>query len=52
MIKAFGRCGDLQTAFSLLDEMKAKRVPISTYTFAMLLQVCHTFLLQFIFFIK
>lgn len=35
MIKAFGRCGDLKTAFMLVDEMIDKRlnVPISTMNF-------------------
>ena len=40
MIKAFGRCGDLETAFSILDEMKDNRVPISAETFNHLFQGC------------
>lgn len=39
MIKAFGRCGDLKTAFSLVDEMKAEKLPINEETYCHLLQV-------------
>lgn len=42
MIKAFGRCGDLQTAFSLVDEMITKRMPLKDDTFNFLLQACIT----------
>lgn len=39
MIKAFGRCGDVETAFLLMDEMKEKRVPFQgVRTFNFLLQ--------------
>lgn len=38
MIRAFGRCGDLQSAFSLLDEMKRNRVVVNTTTYNALLE--------------
>lgn len=41
-ISAFGRCGDLSTAFTLVDEMAEKKVPISDETFNFLLQACIT----------
>lgn len=40
MIKAFGRCNDIKTAFELADEMSAKDIPILTETFNFLLQAC------------
>ena len=40
MIKAFGRCGDLETAFSLVDEMSRNNIPITTDTFNHLLYGC------------
>lgn len=42
MIKAYGRAGDLRTAFSLVDEMTTKRMPVDTQTFNFLLQACAT----------
>lgn len=42
MIKAFGRCGDLETAFSIVDEMVDKKVLASSETFNFLLQACIT----------
>jgi pentatricopeptide repeat domain-containing protein 1 len=41
-ISAFGRCGDLSTAFTLVDEMAEKKVLISEETFNFLLQACIT----------
>uniref|UniRef100_A0A182MB69 PROP1-like PPR domain-containing protein n=1 Tax=Anopheles culicifacies TaxID=139723 RepID=A0A182MB69_9DIPT len=40
MIKAYGRCGDLKTAFQLADEMVARNLNIGTDTFNFLLQAC------------
>lgn len=40
MIKAYGRCADLKTAFQLVDEMHAKEIPINVDTFNFLLQAC------------
>lgn len=40
MIKAFGRCGDFKTAFELVDEMKATKLPLKVATINHLLQVC------------
>lgn len=41
MIKAFGRCGDIKTAFELVDEMKEnKNMKITLYTMNHLLQAC------------
>lgn len=40
MIKAYGRCGDIQTAFQLVDEMKSKDLEIRVQTFNHLLQAC------------
>uniref|UniRef100_A0A6E8VNZ1 PROP1-like PPR domain-containing protein n=1 Tax=Anopheles coluzzii TaxID=1518534 RepID=A0A6E8VNZ1_ANOCL len=40
MIKAYGRCGELKTAFQLVDEMVARRLSIGTDTFNFLLQAC------------
>ncbi|KRT81318.1 hypothetical protein AMK59_6297, partial [Oryctes borbonicus] len=42
MIKAFGRCGDLETAFGLVDEMQKKNIPIKGDTLNFLLQACIT----------
>lgn len=40
MVKAFGRCGDMKTAFELVDEMKATKLPMKVQTINHLLQVC------------
>ena len=40
MIQAFGRTGDLETAFELIDEMRQNRVPVTHETFDFLLQGC------------
>ncbi|VVC96167.1 unnamed protein product [Leptidea sinapis] len=40
MIKTFGRCGDLQTAFKLIDEMISKKIKIRVHTFNHLLHAC------------
>lgn len=40
MIKAFGRCGDLKTAFSICDEMVHKGFPLKDDTVNFLLQAC------------
>ena len=40
MIQAFGRCGDLETAFELIDEMRQNHVPVTSDTFTFLLQGC------------
>lgn len=42
MIKAFGRCGDLTTAFQLVEEMESKNFPIGVGTHNFLLQACIT----------
>ncbi|XP_076305496.1 pentatricopeptide repeat-containing protein 1, mitochondrial [Tachypleus tridentatus] len=42
MIKAFGRCGDLETAFSLADEMVENGHVVTAETFNFLLQACVT----------
>lgn len=40
MIKAYGRCGEIKTAFLLVDEMKSKELDIQVETFNFLLQAC------------
>ena len=40
MIQAFGRLGDLETAFELIDEMRQNQVPVTHDTFDFLLQGC------------
>lgn len=40
MIKAFGRCGDLVTAFQIVDEMVSKKIKIRVHTFNHLLHAC------------
>nr|CAD7577958.1 unnamed protein product [Timema californicum] len=40
MIKAFGRCGDLSTAFSLVDKMVDQGLSLTDDTFNFLLQAC------------
>ncbi len=40
MVKAFGRCGDLETAFSLVDEMEREKLPVTYETYNHLLQGC------------
>lgn len=40
MIKAFGRCGDLPTAFQIVDEMKSKNISLRVHTLNHLLAAC------------
>ncbi|KAH8365803.1 hypothetical protein KR093_004600 [Drosophila rubida] len=40
MIKAYGRCGDVQTAFMLADEMIERQLPVTASSFNFLLQAC------------
>lgn len=40
MIKAFGHCGDIKTAFSIVDEMTRNDVPIKTENINFLLHSC------------
>ncbi|XP_055325071.1 pentatricopeptide repeat-containing protein 1, mitochondrial-like [Sitodiplosis mosellana] len=40
MIKAFGRCGDIDTAFQLVDEMKDRKLLMKVHTMNHLLQAC------------
>ncbi|KAL1426984.1 hypothetical protein MTO96_003279 [Rhipicephalus appendiculatus] len=40
MIKAFGKCGDLDMAFRVMDEMADAKHAITTETFAFLLMAC------------
>lgn len=40
MIKAFGKCGDLNMAFRIMDEMADAKHAITTETFAFLLMAC------------
>lgn len=40
MIKAFGRCGDLEMAFKIVDEMMTKKIKIRVHTFNHLLHAC------------
>ncbi|KAH8402890.1 hypothetical protein KR222_009141, partial [Zaprionus bogoriensis] len=40
MIKAYGRCGDVQTAYMLADEMQERQLPVNAETFNFLLQAC------------
>lgn len=40
MIKAYGRCGDVQTAYTLADEMLDRQLPVNVETFNFLLQAC------------
>ncbi|XP_023936395.2 pentatricopeptide repeat-containing protein 1, mitochondrial [Bicyclus anynana] len=40
MIKAFGRCSDIPTAFKIVDEMISKKIKIRVHTFNHLMQVC------------
>lgn len=40
MIKAFGRCGDVKTAYLLADEMMERQMEVDTRTFNFLLQAC------------
>ncbi|GAB6025934.1 hypothetical protein CHUAL_011903 [Chamberlinius hualienensis] len=39
-IKAFGRCGDMEMALKLVDEMIQKRIVVSVETFSFLLMGC------------
>lgn len=40
MIKAYGRCGDIETAFQLVDEMKDNKLQLNLDTINFLLQAC------------
>ncbi|KAL3275685.1 hypothetical protein HHI36_020437 [Cryptolaemus montrouzieri] len=40
MIKAFGRCGDISTAFAIVDEMMSKRICLTSDTLNFLFQAC------------
>lgn len=40
MIKAYGRCGDISTAFQLVDEMKERKLQLKSDTVNFLLQAC------------
>lgn len=40
MIKAYGRCNDIETAFQLVDEMKNHKLQLKVDTFNFLLQAC------------
>lgn len=40
MMKAFGRCGDIDTVFSLADELLAKRLKFTTGTLQFMLMAC------------
>ncbi|CAH2237889.1 jg16692 [Pararge aegeria aegeria] len=40
MIKAFGRCSDIPTAFKIVDEMISKKIKIRVHTFNHLIQAC------------
>lgn len=40
MIKAYGRCGDIETAFRLVDEMKDNKLLLKLGTISFLLQAC------------
>lgn len=40
MIKAYGRCNDINTAFELVDEMKGHKLLLKVDTFNFLLQAC------------
>lgn len=40
MIKAFGRCGDLATAFKIVDEMVSQKIKIRVHTLNHLIQTC------------
>lgn len=42
MIKAFGRCGDVATAFKIVDEMVSKKIKIRIHTLNHLLHACIT----------
>lgn len=42
MIKAFGRCGDIATAFKIVDEMVSKKIKIRVHTLNHLLHACIT----------
>lgn len=38
--EAFGRCGDVATAFEIIDEMVSNQLPVTTESFNFLLQAC------------
>ncbi|KAB7494113.1 Pentatricopeptide repeat-containing protein 1, mitochondrial [Armadillidium nasatum] len=42
MIKAFGHCGDIKTAFEIVDEMVYGGLPVTSETLCFLLQACFT----------
>ncbi|KAK4320608.1 hypothetical protein Pmani_008544 [Petrolisthes manimaculis] len=42
MIKAFGRCGDIKTAFQIVDDMLSQGLLVTTETLNFLLQACIT----------
>lgn len=42
MIKAFGRCGDIKTAFQIVDEMLEQGLLVTTETINFMLQACIT----------
>lgn len=42
MIKTFGRCGDISTAFSIVDEIVSKGHPVTKEMITFLLQACIT----------
>ncbi|KAK7076234.1 Pentatricopeptide repeat-containing protein 1, mitochondrial [Halocaridina rubra] len=42
MIKAFGRCGDIKTAFNIVDEMLEQGLIVTTETINFMLQACVT----------
>ncbi|GIY72548.1 pentatricopeptide repeat-containing protein 1, mitochondrial [Caerostris darwini] len=42
MIKAFGKCGDILTAFQIVDEMVKEKIKIDSSTYCFLLMCCIT----------
>lgn len=40
MIKAFGRCGDIATAFQIVDEMMSKKIKVRVHTLNHLFHAC------------
>ncbi|GBM20867.1 Pentatricopeptide repeat-containing protein 1, mitochondrial [Araneus ventricosus] len=40
MIKAFGKCGDIQTAFEIVDEMAEEKIKIDASTYSSLFMSC------------
>lgn len=39
-LSAFGRCGDVETAFQITEEMASNQLPVTTETLSFLLQAC------------